>query len=154
MNSSSLPQSMHQYTQFLLPVLNLVKNFEVNPLQCKLPGPSLTSDYTGKHIQPNFLAATTRCRISVFPNLCPNGCISWFSTMLIEILISRHYVLKKRTSKWLKISHLRGNQRFQVARYLLSGDFPHKISSVRQIVKILPLDNVEFVKESSRPILE
>ena len=61
---------------------------------------------------------------------------------------------KKRTSKWLKISHLRGNQSFQVAKYLLPGDFPPKISSVRQIVKILPLDNVEFVKESIRPILE
>ena len=44
---------------------------------------------------------------------------------------------KKEHQKWLKISHVRGNQSFQVERYLFSGAFPHKISSLRQIFKIL-----------------
>ena len=57
--------------------------------------------------------------------------------MLIEILLSRHYVLKKRTSKSVKISRIRGNQSFQVDRYLFSANFCHKISSVRQILTIL-----------------
>ena len=137
MNSSLLTQSMHQYTQFLIPVFYIVNNSELNPLQCKLDVQSLISDVTVKRLQVNFLAAIARCRISHFSNLCPKCCISWFSTMLIEILISRHYVLKKEHQKWLKISRVRGNQSFQVVIYLFSVDFGHKISSVRQIMTIL-----------------
>ena len=134
MNSSLLTQSMHQYTQFLIPVFYIVNNSELNPLQCKLYVRWLISDVTGKRLQVHFLAALARCRISHFSNLCAKCCISWFSTMLIEILISRHYVLKKRTSKTVNRSHLRGNQSFQVERYLFSVSFRHKISSVRQIL--------------------
>ena len=57
--------------------------------------------------------------------------------MLIEILTSRHHVLKKEHQKWLKIGPVEANQSFQVERYLFSDDFAHKITSVRQILTIL-----------------
>ena len=37
----------------------------------------------------------------------------------------------------VKISRVRGNQSFQVERYLFSVNFRHKISSVRQTLTIL-----------------
>ena len=66
MNSSLLTQSMHQYTTFPIPVFYIVNNTEVNPLQCKLDVRSLSSDYTGKRPQGNFLAGIARCRSLVF----------------------------------------------------------------------------------------
>ena len=44
---------------------------------------------------------------------------------------------KKEHQNRLKITRLRGNQSFQVDRYLFSANFRHKISYVRQILTIL-----------------
>ena len=134
MNSSLLTQSMHQYTQFLIPVFYIVNNSNLNPLQCKLDVQSLISDVTVKRPQVNFLAAIARCRISHFSNLCPKCCISRFSTMLIEILISRHYVLKKRTSKTVKNQPCERQSKFPGREIFVFSQFRLKISSVRQIV--------------------
>ena len=83
---------MDQITEFVMAVSQILNNNELNSLKSKLDAGLLNSQYAGKRLQANFLAANARCRISVFPILCPTCSISLLHTMLIKILTSNYCI--------------------------------------------------------------